>query len=393
MPLLALELALLRAPAPFSPELAWLLALLRTALDGRAAPPPPALDWKKFAALVDRHRVGAWLHGALPAALAAHCPPEVAARFAEIATRNTHRALTLAAEQIRLARQLEAAGIEVIAVKGLVLAQGLYGRLGARHAGDLDLAVRVGEATRARDVFVAAGLRLAWPDFPLTPRQTQQFLRLKRDFEFTRESTDLRVELLWRFEGLPAALPVWETTVTITSAGHTFRTLAPELDALYNLQHGARHGWFRLFWLVDAALLLRDPRLDPAALVARARALGVERSLLAAAALAEELFDHVRPAALRPRPAEARLVAALTAEARRQLSRDLAGKSGVREWARESLYRVRLQKGLRAKYAMLSPHLFSPLSWRTLPLPDRWFFLYYPLTPFLWLWRRFGRTG
>ena len=200
-----------------------------------------------------------------------------------------------------------------------------------------------------------------------------------------------RVELLWRLEGLGDTPALWELAGTVQFGGQPMRTLPHELNVLYLFLHGARHGWFRLFWLVDVALLLRDPRNDWPALLARARRERLERPLLQGAALAEELLGVPCPPALRPQAKEAAQIEALVAEARRQIARPVAADEGVIEWARQLAYRVRLQATARGKFATMAPHLFSPESWRAWPLPDRWFFLYYFATPFLWVWRRARR--
>ncbi|HEY1110650.1 MAG TPA: nucleotidyltransferase family protein [Opitutaceae bacterium] len=369
-----------------------LLALLRSALGtGDPVPAPPAgLEWSAFLLAVERHRVGGLLHRRAGAALAS-LPPPVAARLATMAHATTRRALQRAAEQVRLLRALEAAGIETLAVKGLALAQRLYGEIGVRHAGDIDLLVRPEAAERADRVLQAEHLSRTQPDFALTPRQLRSFLKIKREFEYVRASTAIRVELLWRLENMEVDDAVWREARPIIIGAQPMRTLPPELDALYQLQHGAKHGWFRLFWLVDAALLLRDPALDWETLLARARARGSAGALLQAAELAERLLHVERPAALRPRAGERAYVAGLAHEACRQIAREPMPDEGVREWSRQLAYRVKLQKSLRGRWHALTPHLFSPESWRTVTLPDRWFFLYPLLSPFLWLRRRTRR--
>lgn len=381
----------------FSPELRLLLALLRSALgreeDAAQAPPARPIDWPSFLATVQRHRVGAFLRQRAPEELVAQCPESVVAQFKTISATTTQRALAQAAEQIRLVRCLEEAGIAAMPVKGLVLAQQLYGAIGLRHVGDIDLLIRPADVARADAVLQGTGLRRTRPDFPLTARQTAEYLRLKPEFEYLRAAPPHRIELLWRLEGLPETEAVWSRAVSCSLGGHAMRTLPPDFNALYLFQHGARHGWFRLFWLVDVALLLRDAKFDWAATIVRARELGLERVLLQGAALAHALLGVEIPAALQPLPRERGIVAALVAEARRQIAREPAADEPAAEWLRQAFYRVRLKKGARAKFATMTPHLFSPLNWRTLPLPDRWFFLYYFATPFLWIWRRARRNA
>lgn len=377
----------------FSPELRWLLVLLRSAL-GRAPANiagPASLDWPAFIATVQRHRVGALLSHRAAGPLAAHCPPDVVRQLKAIAAANQLRALTQAAEQIRLVRTLTAAGIATLPVKGLVLAQQLYGAVGLRHVGDIDLLIRPADAERADAALRGTGLRRTRPDFPLTPRQTAEFLRVKPEFEYVRTAPPQRVELLWRLESLPDTNAVWSGAVSCALGGQPMRTLAPDLNASYLFQHGARHGWFRLFWLVDLALLLDREDLDWTVVVGRARSLGLERPLLQGAALAHELFGTKLPPAFQPTSREQPHITALVAEARRQIAREPAPDEPLGEWLRQTRYRVSLHRGSRAKLAVMRPHLFSPKNWQTLPLPDRWFFLYPPLSPILWLARRFRR--
>lgn len=381
---------------PFSPELDYLLTLLRVALDAETVTAVPtrhrqAIDWDAFVATVERHRVGAFLHERLGSRVAETCPVAIAGRLEQIATLTTRRALAQAAEQIRLVRLLTAAGIEVIPVKGIAIAHSLYGRLGVRHAGDVDLFVRVQDAERANAVLIANGLRRTRPEFPLTPRQTTAYFRLKPEFEYVNPVAGLRVELLWRLEGLSDQHAVWAGVNTTRLGGCDMRTLPRETEAVYLLQHGARHGWFRLFWLVDIALLFGQPDLDWARVMAGARAAHAARAVLQGAALVEELLGVPAPLALVPRSHEVPKTRRLVREARRLIRREARPHEDVPEWLRQIVYRVRLQSTTQGKLAMLTPHLFSPEGWRTWRLPDRWFFLYYFATPFLWAWRRARR--
>lgn len=302
------------------------------------------------------------------------------------------RALVVGAEQVRLLQRLGAAGIDVLAVKGLVLSQQLYGNLAIRHIGDIDLFIRRRDAIQADAIFQSAGLRRTRPDFALTPRQTAAFLALKPEFEYLSPPAAIRVELLWQLEGLPEALDPWANAMPAPPlGGQPLRTLPPELNAIYLFQHGARHGWFRLFWLVDIALLLRDPSINWENVIAVARQARLERPLLQGAALAVSLLSASVPRALAPRRREERVIARLVAESRRQIARAPQPNEPVGEWSRQLIYRMQLAHGSGAGLAAFKPHLFSPLNWHTCPLPDRWFFLYPLLSPFLWIYRRLRR--
>lgn len=287
---------------------------------------------------------------------------------------------------MRLMQALAAAEVPAFTVKGVALAQQLHGNLAGRFAGDVDIAISPEHVERADAVLHSLGLHRTRPGHALTRRQTRAFVKLKPEFEYVRTDAPagaLRVEMLWRLEGIASPGPL----ATVQLAGREIRTLALEDHALFLLQHGARHGWFRLFWLVDIAVLLERPEIDWTKLRSRAQAAGSEAALRQGVALASTLLGAPIPPALAqfaPDPA-------LLAEAQRQITRTPRPNETALEWARQLRYRVRLARGPAAKWRVVAPHVFSPTSWQMWRLPDRWFWLYYPATPFLWLWRYLRR--
>ena len=55
------------------------------------------------------------------------------------------------------------------------------------------------------------------------------------------------------------------------------------------------------------------------------------------------------------------------------------------------LAHLRFMRSLSRKkinWALILKYLTSPQDWKLLPLPSSLFFLYFPLRPFLFLWRR-----
>jgi len=374
------------------PELRLLLRLLQAGLraEGTDGLEPPAanLDWTVFDGLVHRHAVGGFLHHRVPLALKARLPVPVTLRWQETARKTARRAQTQSGELARLAPAFADAGIPLLSLKGPLLARRLYGAPGQRRAGDLDLLVAPENVTRADALLRAAGCTRTRPDFALTPRQDRAYRETQYEFEYVSAASGLRVELLWRLEHLPASTDLWTRAIPEVLDGRTLLTPPADVNACYLFQHGARHGWFRLFWLVDIALLLRDPAIDWTALVADARRQGIERPLLQGAALAHDLLGAGAPAAFTPSAGEQAAVQALCAEARRQLAGEADAGDRTVEWCRQLAYRVRLPRAAAAKLAVLRPHLVSLSSWKMVKLPDPLFGLYHVLTPFLWLWRR-----
>lgn len=100
-----------------------------------------------------------------------------------------------------------------------------------------------------------------------------------------------------------------------------------------------------------------------------------------------------------PLPAELRVPAAregavrwLASKAVRALLRSERERAGVMELFRQTRYQWRLAAGWAGKAAVLRPRLMSPTNWKSLPLHDRWFGLYYAAAPLLWVRRRLVRS-
>lgn len=387
-------------PNNWPPELRLLVFHLRmalgtaTAADNDLASQP--VDWAAWQRWVERHRVGAFLHHRLPAEARAALPPEATRRLRELAMDTARRSLARIAELTRLAGRFEQAGIRLLSVKGPALARRLYGEAGLRHAGDLDLLIAPDDARLADQLMREAGYYRAYPDFDLTPLQWEKYLGLRHELKFVRADLGLLAEVQWRLEGLPQLrfADLWERRVSGELAGTPLALLPEPENALYLFVHGARHGWSALFWLVDIALLAATiSEAEATALLRRAGELGASHSLLQGAVLARDLLKARLPAAWEEALTHPRRVPWLADEARRRLAQPQSQPSDAVELFRRTWYALRLSDSLALQVELLQPRLLSPVNWKLCPLPDRWFWLYYPAGPLLWVLRRTRLIG
>src|SRR5207237_10396108 len=70
------------------------------------------------------------------------------------------RSRAQSAELARMARLFEERGFPMVALKGPLLSHYLYGDLGARTSGDIDLLAKRKDVARIRDVLMSQGYRL-----------------------------------------------------------------------------------------------------------------------------------------------------------------------------------------------------------------------------------------
>lgn len=122
-------------------------------------------------------------------------------QLTETARRTARRALVRSAELVRIARLFGDAGIPFLSVKGPLLARSLYGDVGGRHAGDLDLLIAPERLADADRTLREAGCRRSQPDFELTLRQWREYQRLKHEFEYFNDTTGVRIEVEETAEG------------------------------------------------------------------------------------------------------------------------------------------------------------------------------------------------
>ncbi|MEN3357650.1 MAG: hypothetical protein V7637_1632 [Mycobacteriales bacterium] len=236
--------------------------------------PPPArpvaaaarrgpVDWDLFERLVGRHRVLPLVHRGGLAGLGA--PDDLVARVGVRARAAAVRALAQLDLVTELVGLLRAAGIDVLVLKGLPLAQAGYGDLAARDPGDIDLLIDPAQVAAATRLLVGRGLAVqTWPKGP-PPALIEPALRRAADLpalgeiSFTGEGT--RIDLHWRLFANPALFPMrpaWLTEPAEVLVGPVRLPVLPADQRWpYLAVHGTEHGWRRLKWLADVPAVAR----------------------------------------------------------------------------------------------------------------------------------------
>lgn len=367
---------------------AWLAWVRHGLQPTRHAAPGVRLNTLEAARWLRRHQLAPFFAHVLPGEVAG----QVVARQ-NLA--NTRRSLRRVAMLLELGAGLEEAGIPWLAVKGPVLAVEWWGGPERRRAGDLDLVVPEGRIREVDAWLRGTGWRRTKPDFELTARQWREYPKVRHELGYVSEQHEnLRVELHWRLEGVDDLEARLAAPHRVGVAGRVVPTLSPEVHLRYLCRHGARHAWFRLFWLLDIAKAFQREGMRWEAVLPGGAEDGSYRAVAQAAWLTEGLLGVSAPAGLLPAGrGKEPVVGWLAGEARAQMEERRSQFRVVAVWARQWRYRTALEPGWAGVRAASLPHWQSPLNWPTLPLPDRWFWLYPWLSPFLWVWRVWKRRG
>lgn len=290
---------------------------------------------------------------------------------------NVHKAMLLSRELIRILGHLSEAGIQVMAYKGLALAEALYGDIALRQSGDIDLLVRPRDFSRVRNALTQLGY-LPQASFSVT--QENAYLKSGYECVFDGPAGRNLLEVQWAtlpgFYGVDFEMgSIFDRAVTVAVAGQKMKTPSPADLFLVLSMHAAKHVWGRLIWLCDIARLMSVPELDWNWIGSAARQLGIVRILRVTMLVARGLLSERIPLEAErnfPEEAEALSVAEETQS-------QIIGEVTVNV---ESLSYFRLMLRLRERRTdrlrFLSRLVFTPgpSEWEAVRLPRPLFPLY-----------------
>ncbi|WP_028550867.1 nucleotidyltransferase domain-containing protein [Paenibacillus sp. UNC451MF] len=347
------------------------------------------IDWAFFLELATHHRVFPTLYTKLKSMNEPGIPPYVMQSLRNDYQQNTFQMLHLSAEMDTICKLLSDSGIRSLVLKGPVLAADLYGDISQRTSGDLDILIPIEELEHAEQLLVRQGYEK--DEYIQTVLNDWKWRH--HHITFFHHHKGIKVEIHWRLGPGPGKEPsfqaLWERRRTSAITRHPVYYLGREDLFLFLVSHGARHGWSRLRWLLDIDRMVKQS-MDVRKL----------RRLL-------KQYEHLHIGAQALILASQLLHTPLTEE-----MRTLAQGQRARNLAQEALFYIRQMINLHTDpipyevseyhkkhlFSLMSNHrklLFIlnffypyPEDANTLALPKYLHFLYFPLRPFLWVWRK-----
>lgn len=390
---------------PVTAPLDGLLAGLRRGLfpagaEAESAALSHVAEWHTVVVLARRHHVAELLLRGLRAAPDLLADTGIEPALRALRDRAVRRGWRQLGALKHATDRLAANGISCLVLKGIPLSQRIYGHPLVRDALDIDLLVAPETQHAAEKVLSDHGWRLAL-EFPETPARNRWHGRVAADRAFVRGGT--KVELHPRLCHNPhyyaaAFEDLWARRASVRVGTATFRTLGEDDEFLYLACHGTRHGWPRLDWLCDVAVILA--RMAPARLERIAHTAAQQRLdivLSSTLRLCEAAFHVEAPTPSvglrngKPRGAEraagekrAAFIAAAAARTWGAREKPAPGSQLPLKLA----LKLGLKPDLRYVLHEMSATMIAPRDWARIDLPDRLFFLYFPLRPLLWLTRK-----
>ncbi len=354
-------------------------------------------DWTEYLALVDRHRTPALSWSALNRVPGVTLPESARQGLQKRSDACRMKAMQHCLLLADVLKRFNRAGIPVMPLKGQILSFALYGDVGMRETLDMDLEVSREDLGRAQGCLVGKDWHLEETYFPMSSRQWGSFLRNEQHISFIHVQTGRMLELHWRhqWETPDTTRARWARSVPSTWQGCSIQVMHPSDMTLYLCCHGGLHEWFRAKWLGDLARAHALGLLDWEAAWENARKLRQTRVLLAGIYLLDQMYGLSRPdlpeeAWQEPSP---RLVA-VPLQALYSSGEPIGrvSPSKLRNRIRKSRYE-RLLWPAKSWRDSLSELFYGREDFRTLSLPDGFFWAYKPLRPLLWLWRWVQQLG
>lgn len=371
-----------------SPECELLLRILRRDLRPEEArqfgKSVAGFEWERFYSQLDRHGVTSLAYANLRRMDGGIVPSEVSRRLREAYLGFSRRNLFLVSRLVRLLDLFQLANISVMPLKGLVLAEALYGDVALRQFDDLDLLVRKKDLSRAIQLLLGHGYAL---DSALSWAPLETVIESNCELTFRRKC-GTNVDLHWEIS--PTDHPFWFDTEIlwssprhVTMAGRVVQSPCSESLLLFLCVHGARHLWMRLQWVCDVARLIETSHeMNWPRVFELARRDGGEHVVLLGLLVAHDLLHASLPADILRRAREDIVIQPLAAQVSQRLTSSTIAAPESWELA---VFNAKMADRAWDKMRLFAALFKAPTEAdaKELRLPRNLFFLYYPFR----LWR------
>ncbi|WP_318618553.1 nucleotidyltransferase family protein [Priestia megaterium] len=347
------------------------------------------IDWNFFIKLTIHHRVYPLLNFKIKMLDESLVPAYVFQFLNHQYKKNTFQMLRLSAEMERVSKLFSEQHIRTVFLKGPVLAQDLYGDLSLRTSSDLDILIPIEKLEKAEELLLALGYEK--DDYIETVLNDWRWRH--HHVTYIHPRTKMKLEIHWRLHPGPGKEPsfneLWERKSKSELTSYPVYLLGTEDLFLFLVSHGARHGWSRLRWLVDIRQLMRQ-RVDWIKLYNLFKTyhnphVGGQAVILASQLLNTQIVEEIKPLLVDKRSKELAQEAIFYLENMVNLHTDPVPEE-VSEYHKRHLFSLMsVEQKLFFIMSFFHPY---PEDADTLPLPKKLHFLYFPLRPLLWVWRK-----
>ena len=347
------------------------------------------IDWDLFLELALHHRIYPLLSTKLKMVDEDLIPSHIVQDMNQMYKRNTFHMLYLAGVMEDVCRVFTENRINLLVLKGPTLAVDLYGDVSLRTSSDLDMLIPIQELERAEKLLLKLGYEK--DDYIQTVLNDWKWRH--HHVTYFHPEKKVKIEIHWRLNPGPAKEPnfneLWNRRRKSSLTNYPVYILGSEDLFLFLVTHGARHGWSRLRWLIDIhqitkqklnwsviRILLKKYHYLP---------IGGQALILTTKLLKTPLVEEMRPLI------SGKIVNTLAQQAIFYLEEMInlhtdPVPENVAKYHKRHLFSLMTNK---QKFFFIMSFLYPyPEDAEVFPLPKSLHFLYFPLRPFLWVWRK-----
>jgi hypothetical protein len=342
------------------------------------------IDWELFFKLVMHHRVYPTLYVKLKGLDDTLIPKRIIDRLYQEYKKNTFQMLYLSGEMEQLSRLFTKNQIRLLFLKGPVLAADLYGDTSLRTSKDLDMLISIKDLEKAEALLLNAGYQREGDQPVLNHWKWRE-----HHISYIHSSKGIQLEIHWRLNPRPSKEPsyddLWERKRKSSLTAYPVYFLGKEDLFLYLINHGARHGWFRLRWLIDIDKMVRNGMdIDKITFLFKKYQcchVGGQALILASDLLNTPIGCKLKKWTVTNQSKNLASQAVFFIQMIESLEIVMSSK-------RYKRYLFSLKSRMQKMIYMLISFYPDAADVKTLSLPRSLHFFYFPLHPFLWIWRK-----
>lgn len=347
------------------------------------------VEWDHFIQLVLHHRVFPIIYKRVSKATNCLVPPHVMEKLKKYYQNNILKMLMLSGESESISEKLGKKNIRSLFLKGPTLAEDLYGDISFRTSSDIDILIPIEDLELTEMTLLNLGY--SKDDYILSILNDWKWRH--HHITFFHPDKKIKVEIHWRLNPGPSRNPsfeeLWKRKKTSSISNNPVNVLGYEDLFIFLTSHGARHGWSRLRWLLDIDMLIQRD-LDWGKVIKQLSNLQITPLGGQALILANELLGSYIPTKIK-KLTETRKSTLLANDAIFYI-KQMINLHDDHLPAQISTYHQRhlfVQMSIMQKILFVMS-FFYPYAEdaQTLPLPKSIHFLYFPLRPILWVWRK-----
>ncbi|KML27258.1 nucleotidyltransferase domain-containing protein [Priestia aryabhattai] len=347
------------------------------------------IDWNLFIKLTLHHRVYPAINFKIKMLNADVVPTYVVQFLNRQYKRNTFQMLRLSAEMEKVSLLFSKHQIQTLFLKGPILAKCLYGDISLRTSSDLDFLIPIQDLAKAEDLLVSLGYEK--DDYIHTVLNDWKWRH--HHVTYIHPHTEIKLEIHWRLHPGPGKEPcfdeLWKRKEKSSITSYPVYLLGTEDLFQFLVAHGARHGWSRLRWLIDIQQIVKR-KIDWVKLYTLFTTyhnpyVGGQAIILASQLLNVRVEKKMKPLLISKRSQKLAQEAVFYLETMINLHTDSVPEYVSKYHSRHLFSLMSAQQKLFFTASLLHPY---PEDAEMLPLPKKLHFLYFPLRPVLWAWRK-----